>query len=276
MNSLEKEAKEFLIGEKGKEYLKYNPEIGAKLNVIVQEKEDLDPSFYASTSKKSKKTDEVILPLSKKHIEKLEMAKSNKLRYEDVANSLKEELWTKEELKKEVKKPLFVKNDEEKEKWLQEHLQNEKMINDFYREMKEKDMSYNEKSFTQPKKEENEDNGLHIPYPEILQPVEALRYNKGKLRYTQLMPEFINGTIRIMEFGAQKYELDNWRKGMPFRSILDSLYRHLNSIWAGEDIDAESGEPHWAHASANLMFLCNLYSNKDLMKRFDNRLKNHT
>lgn len=60
--------------------------------------------------------------------------------------------------------------------------------------------------------------------------------------------------IQVLEFGANKYSPDNWKKGMPREQILNSAMRHLTAIMDGEEIDQESGLPHIGHLMCNGMF----------------------
>lgn len=64
-----------------------------------------------------------------------------------------------------------------------------------------------------------------------------------------------------MEFGAQKYAPDNWKKGLDKKEILESTMRHLAALMDGEDKDKESGISHMGHIQCNAMFFN--YFNKD-------------
>lgn len=99
--------------------------------------------------------------------------------------------------------------------------------------------------------------GLHVP-PINLYNVpkqEALKYDSGKARMELIDPLAMQGLAKVLEFGANKYAVDNWRKGFPLTRIIGSLERHLNAIKAGEDTDPESGLPHIDHVGCNWMFL---------------------
>ena len=70
----------------------------------------------------------------------------------------------------------------------------------------------------------------------------------------------------VMDYGADKYERNNWRKGYTNKfSSADSLYRHLRQIIIGETNDDESKLPHMGHIMCNIMFLTNdlLYINRE-------------
>lgn len=88
---------------------------------------------------------------------------------------------------------------------------------------------------------------------------EGLRANSGKLRFDLLHPFAQQELVKVLTFGALKYEDRNWEKGMSWSSVIASLKRHLNAIEMGEDIDPESGELHAAHVACNAHFLTAYY-----------------
>jgi len=85
----------------------------------------------------------------------------------------------------------------------------------------------------------------------------SMRFNAGKPQLTFPMSTGIalEGVARVMEFGAIKYERDNWKKGLDPESILDSMLRHISAYLDGEYIDSDSGLPHIDHISCNALFL---------------------
>lgn len=59
-----------------------------------------------------------------------------------------------------------------------------------------------------------------------------------------------------LEYGAKKYHKNNWKTGFTWSRLIDAALRHIVlGVAQGEDIDAESGNPHWGHALCMLMFL---------------------
>jgi hypothetical protein len=102
------------------------------------------------------------------------------------------------------------------------------------------------------------------------------RFNAGKPRISLVDPAFIRDMAAVLTYGAEKYKdvpgggVDNWKKGMPVREVLDSGLRHLLSFQECEDCDPESGLPHLAHAAVNLMFVAWMLRNKP---DFDDRPK---
>lgn len=96
------------------------------------------------------------------------------------------------------------------------------------------------------------------------------RFNEGKLRYDLLEPYAIQELTRVFTKGAEKYEDNNWLKGMTWRTMLASLKRHIAAFEQGEDFDAETGCYHMAHAAWNALALVSYYKYHPDM---DNRLK---
>ena len=83
----------------------------------------------------------------------------------------------------------------------------------------------------------------------------ALRYNEEKPKYSLLDLNSMKHGVQVLEFGANKYSRNNWKKGMPITQILDSMLRHIAAIQSGEWLDPESGLPHIGHIQCNALFL---------------------
>ena len=81
------------------------------------------------------------------------------------------------------------------------------------------------------------------------------RYNQGKTQLDLIPPFVIEELGKVLTFGAEKYDRNNYRKGMAWSKVIDSLMRHLNSFRAGEDFDPESGLLHLSHILTNTAFL---------------------
>jgi len=90
----------------------------------------------------------------------------------------------------------------------------------------------------------------------------ALRYNEGKVELSLIDPGALEELARVLMFGSQKYARDNWKKGLKWTQIIDSMWRHMNKILQGQDHDEETGLLHAAHIMCNAMFLCHHMANE--------------
>lgn len=93
------------------------------------------------------------------------------------------------------------------------------------------------------------------------------RHNEGKLRWSLVPQSALEPMVRVLEFGAEKYDDHNWKKGLPIVEICESLKRHLDAFMEGEDLDPESGLPHIGHIQCNAMFLAWMKKNRPEMDR---------
>lgn len=98
------------------------------------------------------------------------------------------------------------------------------------------------------------------------------RFNTGKTLHS-LVPSFATEQIaKVLTMGWDKYDdpdgklnltdnrpLSNWKNGMSWMTVIDSLKRHLNAIQSPEDFDDESGLLHAAHLATNAIFLLEYY-----------------
>lgn len=57
---------------------------------------------------------------------------------------------------------------------------------------------------------------------------------EGKPRMGLLPLDLLKRVAKYYQIGAEKYEPDNWRKGQPKDTTMDSLLRHLESYRRGE------------------------------------------
>lgn len=96
----------------------------------------------------------------------------------------------------------------------------------------------------------------------------ALRYNKGKLKWSLVDWKSLEGLVRVLEMGSKKYAPYNWTKGMPVTEVSESLLRHMFAFLEGEDYDKESLESHLSHVMCNCMFLIHIMREKP---EFDDR-----
>lgn len=84
---------------------------------------------------------------------------------------------------------------------------------------------------------------------------QGVRENSGKLKWSLVSMRSLAPMVRVLMFGAQKYEDHNWKKGLKYTEICESLQRHLNSFMEGKDNDSESKLSHVGHILCNAMFL---------------------
>ena len=86
--------------------------------------------------------------------------------------------------------------------------------------------------------------------------IQGRKFDLGKLEYGLLPTLALEEVVKVLTFGAQKYERDNWQRVTDSkRRYFDALQRHVWAWKQGEQIDQESGLPHLAHAMCCLMFL---------------------
>lgn len=81
------------------------------------------------------------------------------------------------------------------------------------------------------------------------------KYDTGKPRLELIPRSALIEEAKVLTFGAEKYDADNWRGGMDWRRLVGAAMRHITSFNEGEDIDPESGLSHLAHARCCLGFL---------------------
>ena len=83
----------------------------------------------------------------------------------------------------------------------------------------------------------------------------GLRYNTGKLKWSLVSWKALAPMVRVLMFGAEKYDEHNWKKGLKYTEVTESLQRHLNAFIEGEENDPESKLSHVGHILCNAMFL---------------------
>jgi hypothetical protein len=91
----------------------------------------------------------------------------------------------------------------------------------------------------------------------IPESIEAGRkLDAGKMDWTLVPWDALEPIVRVLEFGAKKYERDNWLH-VPgsTRRYTAALLRHVIAYASGEEKDSETGESHLAHAGCCLLFL---------------------
>jgi hypothetical protein len=77
----------------------------------------------------------------------------------------------------------------------------------------------------------------------------ALRSDGGKERVDMIPVSALMALARVYEFGATKYEANNWRRGQSYTRCYAALLRHLYRWAMGQDNDEESGHSHLLHVA---------------------------
>ena len=84
--------------------------------------------------------------------------------------------------------------------------------------------------------------------------VQAQKDGKSPFEYIPLRT--LAGTAKVLEHGANKYGIRNWRKDPIKASTYQGAFlRHLEAYYEGEDIDPDSGASHLSHIMANCMVM---------------------
>lgn len=100
---------------------------------------------------------------------------------------------------------------------------------------------------------EHQENGTG-PYEKAYK--EFMKADSGKIEYDLFPNNVLELIIKVMMFGAKKYERDNWKKADAKGLIryYNAARRHDEAHMAGEYYDVESGLPHLAHKLCNDVF----------------------
>lgn len=85
------------------------------------------------------------------------------------------------------------------------------------------------------------------------------KQDDGKPLWNLLPWKAVGLVVDVLTYGAKKYSPDNWRDVPEGKErYLSAALRHLSAYAQGEDIDAESGLPHLAHAATCILFMLEL------------------
>jgi len=103
---------------------------------------------------------------------------------------------------------------------------------------------------TQHNTHEKVETAAAVPLPE-----EGKKYDAGKLDWTLMPFSALEDAVRVLMFGAAKYDRENWRKVSDGeRRYKAAGLRHMLASAGGEEFDPETGIRHTAHALVNLLF----------------------
>lgn len=87
-------------------------------------------------------------------------------------------------------------------------------------------------------------------------PSNGTKEDVHKLDWLLLPMESVEEIIKVLEYGAEKYSPENWKKLPDFRRrYINAAMRHLVAYVKGERIDEETGLSHIAHLGCNVLFL---------------------
>lgn len=98
--------------------------------------------------------------------------------------------------------------------------------------------------------------------------MEGVKYDSEKPRMHLLPPKATLEVAKVLTFGAQKYDEENWRKLDRLQERYTSgALRHIFAHMDGEQLDPESGISHLAHALCCLLFKLEIELEEDQEKR---------
>ena len=86
-----------------------------------------------------------------------------------------------------------------------------------------------------------------------------IKADDGKTKWTLIPFRELEQVAIVLENGAKKYKIDNWKKSDDVTRYKDALMRHAVSYISGEKIDdvnkGGDGLSHLAHVICNCLFL---------------------
>lgn len=82
------------------------------------------------------------------------------------------------------------------------------------------------------------------------------KLDAGKSPWHLLPWDSAQSIVEVLAHGAKKYAPNNWKHVRGARDrYFSAAMRHTLAWYQGEQLDAESGLPHLAHAATDLLFL---------------------
>ena len=84
------------------------------------------------------------------------------------------------------------------------------------------------------------------------------KYDQDKADLSLIPYSAQEAEARVFGFGAKKYGRDNYKAGMESHRLIAACMRHIGAYNQGENLDAESGLSHLAHARCCLSMLIEL------------------
>lgn len=100
---------------------------------------------------------------------------------------------------------------------------------------------------------------------------EGKKFDSGKVRLDLIPTIGILELGKVLSYGAEKYDSNNWMKGIEHSRLFAACLRHMYAYKLGQETDPESGLSHLSHAMCNIMFLIWMSKNRpdlnDLVER---------
>lgn len=85
--------------------------------------------------------------------------------------------------------------------------------------------------------------------------MEGVKFDNNKPRFSLLPIRELWQIVEVLEYGARKYEVDNWKRVPNCKQrYFDAAMRHILARQNGEVFDSETKMPHLAHAMCCLFF----------------------
>lgn len=85
------------------------------------------------------------------------------------------------------------------------------------------------------------------------------RFNQGKLKWSLVCYKSLEPMVEVLMFGAIKYAPHNWKKGLLYTEICESMLRHIYNFLDGRNRDKESRLLEVGHIMCNALFLSFMY-----------------
>lgn len=90
-------------------------------------------------------------------------------------------------------------------------------------------------------------------------PEVGLKFDGSKQRYDLIPADALEGMVRVITHGSEKYGPENWKKLFNAKQrYFAAMMRHVWAWKRGEREDQDSGMPHLWHVAANAFFLAQL------------------
>tara|TARA_A100001515_G_scaffold141870_1_gene139526 strand:+ start:132 stop:449 length:318 start_codon:yes stop_codon:yes gene_type:complete len=94
----------------------------------------------------------------------------------------------------------------------------------------------------------------------------GIKYDAGKPEYGLIPAHALEEVVKVLTFGANKYDRENWRKLEHLqRRYFDAAQRHMWATKRNEIADPESGRHHIAHSIVCLLFYLESELNSDIV-----------